>query len=259
MKNINPGSRRQKILLYYTLAVVLPGIILGYLAYRGIRNDQALREKESRRKLEMDNQAFFTAIDSGFVQFMNEQTADSMLSGSIQGDPSLLALFVKDTSGSKKLITHQLLYLPSEFLTVQLEQLSQPANLKEGLRLEFTERRFSEALRFYQDKILKTGNTSEKIKALIASARLYNKMNQPDQAKALYNEIRKDYAGSLLNGEIPLGLIACLEILKINQALGEKDEMRNNSRQFLELLLHPSCQYDDDQFNMFCQSTKEII
>ena len=48
MKPPNSGSRRQKIVLYYTLAVVLPGIILGYLAYRGIRNDQALREKERK-------------------------------------------------------------------------------------------------------------------------------------------------------------------------------------------------------------------
>jgi hypothetical protein len=52
MKPTNPGSRKQKIILYYILAVVLPGIFLGYMAYRGIRNDQALRDKESRRKLE---------------------------------------------------------------------------------------------------------------------------------------------------------------------------------------------------------------
>ena len=259
MKSTNPGSRRQKIILYYTLAVVLPGIILGYMAYRGIRNDQALREKESLRKLEINSQDFFTAIDSSFVQFVNEQTADSMLSGSIQGDPSLLVLFVKDTSGSKKLITHQLLYLPAEMLLVEPEQLSPPPNLKEGLRLEFIERRFSEALRFYQDKTLKTTVPAEKIQALVASARLYNKMNQPDMAKALYDEIRKDYPGSLLNGQIPIGLIAGLEILKINQAIGEKDEMRNNSRQCLELLLHPPCEYDENQFDMFYQSFKEVI
>jgi len=259
MKSTNPGSRRQKIILYYTLAVVLPGIILGYMAYRGIRNDQALREKESRRKLEMNSQAFFTAIDSSFVQFMNEQTADSILSLLKKGDPSLLALFVKDTSGSKKLLTHQLLYLPVELFTLQPEQLNPTTNLKEGLWLEFIGRRFSEALRFYQDKTLKTINPAEKILALVASARLYNKMDQPDRAKALYNEIRKDYPGSLLNGQIPLGLIAGLEILKINQVNGEKDEMRNNSRQCLELLLHPPCEYDKNQFDLFYQSFKDII
>ena len=101
MKPANPGSRRQKIILYYTLAVVLPAIFLGYMAYRGVSNDRALREKESLRKLEMKSHLFFTSIDSGIVQFMNEQTADSILSGSVQGDHSLLAMFVRDSGGSK--------------------------------------------------------------------------------------------------------------------------------------------------------------
>ncbi|MEI6048975.1 MAG: ATP-binding protein [Bacteroidota bacterium] len=259
MKPTNPGSRRQKIILYYTLGVVLPGIFLGYMAYRGIRNDQALREKESRSKLEMNSQGFFAAINSGFVQFMNEKTADSVLYRSKKDDPSLLLLFVKDTGGSKKLLSHKLLFLPAELLSAQTEQQSPPTNLKEGLRLEFIERRFSEALRFYQDKILKTTNPSEKIQALVASARLYNKMNRPDRAKTLYYELRKDYPESLLNGQIPLGLIAGLEILKINQNIGEKDEMRNNSRQCLKLLLHPACEYAENQFDLFYQSFKDII
>jgi signal transduction histidine kinase len=259
MKRTNSGSHRQKIILYYTLAVVLPGIFLSYLAYRGIHNDQALREKESRKKLEINSQAFFTAIDSSFVQFMIDQTEDSMLYSSRKEDPSLLVYFFKDTSGSKKLITHQLLYLPRELLPVQPEQLSQPVNLKEGLRLEFIERRFQEALMFYQDKVLKTTNPAEKILSLVASARLYNKMNQPDRAKVLYEKIRKNYPGNLLNGQMPLGLIASLEILKIDKEAGEMDEMRSSSRQCLELLLHPPCEYDENQFELFNKSFKEAI
>ena len=259
MRPTNPGLRRQKIILYYTLAVVLPGIILGYMAYRGIRNDQALREKESRKRLEMKSQDFFSAIDSSFVQFMNEQSTDSMTSSTKQVDPSLLALFVKDTSESKKLIIHQFLYLPPDLITIQPVKLSPPTSLKEGLRLEFIEHRFTDALRFYEDKAYKTTNPAEKIQAMVASARLYNQMNQPDRAKALYDEIRNDHPGSLLSEQIPVGLIAGLEILKINQANGEKDETRKNSRQCLELLLHPSCEYDKNQFDLFYQSFKEII
>jgi signal transduction histidine kinase len=259
MKATNPGSRRRKIILYYTLAVVLPGIVLGYMAYRGIRNDQALREKENLRRLEMNSQAFFSEIDTSFVQFMNEQTADSMLSGTGHGDPSVLVLFIRDTGGFKKLITHQLLYLPAELLTIKPEQLNQPPIMKEGRRLEFIEHRYRDALSFYQDETLKTTNPSEKIQSLVASARLYNKMNQPERAKALYDKMRKDYPENLLNGQIPLALMASLEILKINLAIGENDEMRNNSQKYLELLLHPPCEYDVNQFDMFYQSFKEII
>jgi signal transduction histidine kinase len=259
MKTSDSGSRRQKIIMYYALAVMLPGIILGYMAFRGVRSDQALREKESLRRLGMDKQVFFAAIDSSFVQLMNEITPDSMLSRIKNVDPSLLAMFVKDTSGSKNLITHQLLYLPPELLAVKAEQLSSSANLKEGLRLEFIEHRFSEALRFYQNQTLNTNNPAERIRTLVASARLYNKMNMPDRAKAMYDKIRNDHPGGLLNGEIPLGLIACLEILKINQVNGEMDEIGENSRKCLELLLHPLCEYGENQFDLFYQSFKEII
>jgi signal transduction histidine kinase len=259
MKATNPGSRRRKIILYYTLAVVLPGIVLGYLAYRGIRNDQALREKENLRRLEINSQAFFNEIDSSFVEFMNERTADSMLSGTGHGDPSVLVLFIRHTSGLKKLITHQLLYLPAELLTIKPEQLNPPPIMKEGRRLEFIEHRYRNALSFYQDETLKTTNPSEKIQSLVASARLYNKMHQPERAKALYDKMRKDYPENLLNGQIPLALMASLEILKINLSIGENYEMRNNSQKYLELLLHPPCEYDVNQFDMFYQSFKEII
>lgn len=258
MKPTNPGSRRLRIILYYILAVVLPGILLGYMAYRGIRNDQAFREKENMRKLEVNSQTYFSEIDSGLVKFMIEQTADSMLSHSKPDDSLILVFYVKDANGSKRLITHQLLYLPAEIQTVRQKLPGLPASMEEVQRLEFTERKYQEALRFYQDKALKTSNASEKIQALVASARLYKKMNQPDQAKSVYDEIRKNYPYGLLNGEIPTGLLATLEILKINQARGEKEEMRKNSFQYLELLLHPTVEYEKNQFDLFYQSFKEL-
>lgn len=124
MKLINPGAHRRKIIMHYMLAVVVPGIILGYLAFRGIRNDQALREKESRMKLELGSQSFFTAINSSFEQFMNELSIDTAFSLSTKDDPSLLAYFVKDNKGSKRLISHRMLYLPDEFRTIQNAELS---------------------------------------------------------------------------------------------------------------------------------------
>lgn len=259
MKPSKHGSIRQKIMLYYALAVVLPGIILGYMAYRGIRNDQALREKESRNKLEMVSQSFFTAIDSSLVQFINEFSANSLFPADCNVNTTLLAFFVRDSSGSEKLLTHQLLYLPDEMLTSQSDQSWQPARLAEGYRLEFAEHRFQDALRFYQDMVIKSTNSVEKVNALLASARLYKKMYQLDRAKALYADIRKNYPANLFKGQIPLGLIACLEILKINQSDGEKEELRSNSLKCLELLLHPTCEYNKNQYDLFYESFKEII
>ena len=37
--------------MYYVIAIVLPCVILGILAFRGILNDQALEERETRKNL----------------------------------------------------------------------------------------------------------------------------------------------------------------------------------------------------------------
>lgn len=259
MKAINSASQRQKIIGYYSLAVVLPGIILGYMAYRGIRNDQALREKESRGRLETKSQLFFAGIDSSFAQYLHEKTSDSIHDRKITEDSSLLVLFTEDTSNVKKIIRHKLLYLPAEFLSPQPAPVNPATIMEQGIRLEFIERKFPQALRFYQGLISRTTDPAEKSVALVAAARLFKKMNRQDLAKDLYEEIRKDHSGFLLNGRIPLGLSAGLEILKIDQALGMKDELRKNSIQCLQLLLHPPCEYDDNQFDLFYQSFKIII
>jgi signal transduction histidine kinase len=246
-------------MLFYTLAVMLPGIFLGYLALRGILNDQALREKESRKKLEMKSQAFFAAVDSDIVHFVKEMSADPVPDQSKKSHPSLLVWYIVNNNGSIKLIIHHLLYLPAELPASHTGTSGQAQKMEEGIRLEFRELRYPEALRFYGDIIRKTGDPAEKIQALTASARLYNKMNQPERAKILYDEIREKYAGSLLNGQIPLGLMSSLEILKINQSLGEKDEMKNTLRQSLELLLHPPCEYGENQFDLFYQFFSEFV
>jgi len=43
--------RKSKILFYYFLAIVLPSVVLGALAFRGVINDQAINEREIRQQL----------------------------------------------------------------------------------------------------------------------------------------------------------------------------------------------------------------
>jgi len=48
---IREEIKRKRIIIFYILAIVLPCLILGILAFRGIKNDQALVEREQRVKL----------------------------------------------------------------------------------------------------------------------------------------------------------------------------------------------------------------
>ncbi len=43
---------------------------MAIMAYRGMRNDQALREKENMRKLEVNSHTFFSEIDTSLVRLL---------------------------------------------------------------------------------------------------------------------------------------------------------------------------------------------
>ena len=55
--------KRPGIITYYALAIVLPCLILGILAIRGIRNDQALVEREQRSSLLEAGQKIISETD----------------------------------------------------------------------------------------------------------------------------------------------------------------------------------------------------
>ncbi len=257
MKPAKSGTRKQRIILYYTIAVVIPGIILGFMAYRGILNDQMLREQESRRKLEGDSRLFFTAIDSGLSRLMDRQLADTV--SLRQSDPAVLALFVRDTAGSTRLISHSLLYIPDPLSRKTEPTAFSRGRLDEGARFEFQEQKLPEALDIYKGIATTAIHPTEKDLAFIALARVYKKLNQTDKAVATYLDIRDNHAGCLLNGQIPLGLTADLEMTRISFQARDTSGFRDNALHLMNQLLHPVCEYDVNQFDLFFQSLKGLI
>ena len=71
-------TKRQRILIYYALAIVLPCLILGFLAFRGIKNDQALVEREQRSNLLEASQqiiretdTYLSSIENSFAEIID--------------------------------------------------------------------------------------------------------------------------------------------------------------------------------------------
>ncbi len=61
------GDVRRRTILLFALGIALPSSLLGYLAFRGIRNDQALLERERREDLRRIASVAVAAHDSGLV------------------------------------------------------------------------------------------------------------------------------------------------------------------------------------------------
>ena len=88
------GDARRRTVLLFVLGIGLPSILLGYLAFRGIRNDQALLERERSEDLRRIASVTVAAHDSGLVAL--GRALDSALaqaeSGGVARVPSLSEL-----------------------------------------------------------------------------------------------------------------------------------------------------------------------
>lgn len=64
--------KRDRIIAYYILVIVLPCLILGILAFRGVKNDQALVESEQRKKLAEASQDIIKQTDASLLLVEND-------------------------------------------------------------------------------------------------------------------------------------------------------------------------------------------
>jgi signal transduction histidine kinase len=197
-----PRDARRRILLFFLLGIALPSGLLGYLALRGIRNDEALLERERR---EQHTRLARTAVATAEGRLAG-------LAGSLAAldtarlpprDALVLALFVVDRGGRITFLAPRPLYLA--------EASRPPASGPDpepfvAARLAASRRRYREAARHYER--LATGFPLARTRSGLAvgpSARLELATvlaTLGDTAAA--RRALLDLSRSLLAGEVPL-------------------------------------------------------
>ena len=63
-----PGDARTRILLLFFLGIAVPSFLLGYLAFRGIQNDQALVERERQNRHRQIAELIADSLDAGIAR-----------------------------------------------------------------------------------------------------------------------------------------------------------------------------------------------
>jgi hypothetical protein len=84
------GHPRRRIILLFVLGIGLPATLLGYLALRGVGNDQALLERERREELSRYASLTGAFCASSLVDL--GRALDSVLSGVEPGETHEIAL-----------------------------------------------------------------------------------------------------------------------------------------------------------------------
>jgi signal transduction histidine kinase len=220
-------TKRQRILIYYAFAIVLPCLILGFLAFRGIKNDQALVEREQRSNLleagqqiirEMDED--LSSIENSFAEIIDSIAiprktifTDSILNRFSTQHKAVSGIFFVSATGDPFLLNKGLLYVSDDFLAVSDVSGSQTTQyiLEKGWQIEFRENDYRKALAYYENVLPDVTNVQSRGEILSTIARVQKKLKMVDEAIKTYDLLSNDYSEVLIQNKIPLGAVALLE------------------------------------------------
>ncbi|HUV14725.1 MAG TPA: HAMP domain-containing sensor histidine kinase [Acidobacteriota bacterium] len=264
--------RKRKIFTLFLLGIGLPSIILGYLAFQGIRNDQAYLE--SRRLVEQ-RVAANKVVDSvrGPIHAAEQALSELLIEGSWDEEPIHGALgrlreqypFIEEVvhfSSDQELrfLTEKLLFQPGKPRQFAGgEAAEKPRYLLEGERSEFQRHDYQRALGEYRRALNVVGNTQTKALLTHAIARTQTKIPAFNDAIETYQQITKTYDQARLAGDMPLGIVSRLKLAAL---LSQRSEFQAAAEILLntyQLLIESKWVLTRAQYEFFVDETRSQL
>jgi signal transduction histidine kinase len=233
------GDIRRRIILLFVLGIGLPSSLLGYLALRGIRNDQALLERERRDELLEVAAGAVAAHDSGLV--VVGRALDSAL---VQADsqdlnttpaleelashnPLIEAVFRLNAEGGiDEFVVPGLLFHASDQTPETVEEpltAVESVALEAARRFEFREGDLGRAISAYQTLMSGTSNPRIQAEALAGIARVQRERGDLDAASNSYRRLKSEFGEVSTAGGIPFSIAAGLELGRTLELAGDAD------------------------------------
>ncbi|MDB4581587.1 HAMP domain-containing histidine kinase [Draconibacterium sp.] len=264
---------KKRILLYYFLAIVLPSIILGALAFRGVINDQAISEKESRQLLSEKGTILIEAIDL-FLSNTEEQFTfktyqtkkppsggvffyDSVLTELQLRNPVIESIIYVSDSGGIQLLNSGLLYYPDGTFSQQYPTLE--TKLSKGWQYEFQEKNNLKALNYYQNQIKLTKDKSSVAAVYLSLARVQQKLLKYEDALHTYKLVEENYGTIRMDGGLPLGVAAFIETGRLYLTTGDTLNALKSTFQLLTLTSDSDWELEIAHYNQLISACNEIL
>jgi len=229
--------KRRKLLLLFLLGVGTPGLALSYLAFRGIRNEQASQERrrvgEQRavsqlisdtlaREIAAAERAVARAVargDSGGPADLGNALSDVK-----RRQPLVEEVFHLDDRGEIQFFAADLLYRRDGSLASSSTRRwpsAVAAKVQAARRLEFQRRDYPAALTAYRQVFVAVSDPVLRGEALVAIARVQRKARQWQAALASCGRLVGEYDGVRTATGLPLGAVARLERGSLLLAAGD--------------------------------------
>ena len=265
----------QRISLLFIFGIGFPSLLLGYLAFRGIQNDQALVEKERFREYGIIVSQITEAIDESISeteQALSLATADYQdpyqpnLIGSLDSlkDTNLLLeeIFFYQNSGKIHLPVARILFHPDGNRLSSAASVLPPEvarRVQVAQQLEFGQNRYPAALTSYRQAFAESPDSQIKGELLTAIARVQKKSALLPKAVETYQKIVQDYSHAQTAGGVPLGLAASLELSSLYLTINDTLNAVQTSIDLFENLIHRKWRLEKAQYDFFRQQTEKLI
>ncbi len=267
--------RRKRMLLLFLLGIGLPSLLLGYLAFRGIQNDQALVEKnrlsEHRRiakliTISIDEniseveQKFLTAIENR--QNISPPALIRSLEDLKSENPLTNEVFFFEDLEKIRLPAAKLLYLPDS--STKSYSVSSPApsvvkKIQTGQQLEFQKKRYQRALDSYQQALEQVSDPQLKGELLSAVARVQKKSDYIQDAIESYKTLSQDFSQVRIAEGTPLGLAARLELGSLFWIISDSSGSLKTYIELYKALIHREWMLEEARYNFFSTAIKASI
>ncbi len=219
---------RRRTLLLFVLGIALPSVLLGYLALRGIRNDQALLERARREDLRRIASITVAAHDSDLVaagRALDSTLAHAESMGEVAGPflteltarhPLIEAVFGLSSDGViDEFVSPDVLFHASDERAVSVELPlagAELTRLEVARRLELREGKPTEALAAYSRLVSDRSDARVRAEALGGIARIHRHDGDFDEAANSYRRLEAEFGRVLTGGGISFGIVAQLEL-----------------------------------------------
>jgi len=267
--------QRRRIVLLFGVGIVLPSLLLGYLAFRGVQNDRALVEKE---RLEGTRQAAgrvlnavddeLTTVETGLANAVadhSEMTSPELpaaLEKLAAGTPLVEQFFFLQDFKDIQFPSAKLLYVPDgsrEAGPSPLGHSSDSAGFQAAQQLEFQQKNYPGALAAYR-QALKRANDPRRVGMILnAVARVQRKSGLLKEAVSTYENIVLEHGVVVIPGGMPLGPSAALETCGLSRELGDLAKSLQTSVGLYRSLLRPAWNLERAEFEFFVGRAKSHI
>jgi len=267
-------KKQKKLIIIFLLTIFLPSLFLSIFGIRAIRNERfrlaKLMENEHRRAAEF----LKTQMNSRLIELESAlQKLVQHPSFSGRNYPAFKSLFSNQLADNHLIEQIFVVYKNEEpwFPLIQLSsvktssfspiilKVSQREKLRKAEEYEFKQKKYKSAISTYQGLYKSIRDKNHRAQIINNIARCFMKLESYDQAIDNYSKIARDYPESTTSYNLPLALIARLQIVDCYQKLGDSKNSLPRSLDLYRDILRKPWNLSEDQFKTYASMAEESI